>query len=106
MVRPDIALQRIAHGMKTKTGVLDLGRLGLNRLPDELFNLTHLHDLNLGSHFISEKGVQIATSSNIAPNMVEKDVYRLNKLPKLTQSGSYRVLLVRAIYMDKECFSP
>src|SRR5271166_956361 len=43
-----IALQRIAQEAKARTGTLDLGMLGLTELPEELFALTHLRELNLG----------------------------------------------------------
>ena len=41
-----IALQRIAHEAEARTGALDLGMLGLTELPEELFALTHLQELN------------------------------------------------------------
>ena len=36
------ALEKIEQERADQTGVLDLGNLGLNRLPDQLFELTHL----------------------------------------------------------------
>src|SRR4051812_256930 len=44
-----IALERIALEAKRRTGALDLGGLGLAKLPPELFALEHLHELNLGT---------------------------------------------------------
>ena len=43
-----IALQRIAHEAEARTGALDLSMLGLTELPEQLFALTHLRELNLG----------------------------------------------------------
>jgi internalin A len=43
-----IALERIAHEAEARTGSLDLSMLGLTDLPEELFALTHLRELNLG----------------------------------------------------------
>ena len=51
-----IARARIAREAEEKTGFLDLGMLGLNELPDELFALTHLRRLNLGEWFFDEGG--------------------------------------------------
>src|SRR5882757_4326821 len=48
-LNPDhIARTRIAEEAERRTGTLDLGGLGLRRLPDALFELTHLRRLNLG----------------------------------------------------------
>ena len=44
-----IALRRIAHEAEARTGVLDLGMLGLAELPEEVFALAHLRELNLGN---------------------------------------------------------
>ena len=41
-----IALERIAQEAKARTGKLDLGMLGLTELPQELFRLTYLQELN------------------------------------------------------------
>jgi len=43
-----IARERIAEETRARTGSLDLGMLGLEELPVELFALTHLRCLNLG----------------------------------------------------------
>jgi internalin A len=47
----EIARRLIAEEVVKKTGFLDLGKLGLTELPDELFALAHLRTLNLGSWF-------------------------------------------------------
>ena len=51
-----IARQRIAEEAEQRTGFLDLGGLGLTTLPAELFGLTHLRVLNLGSDIQREDG--------------------------------------------------
>ncbi|MBL8572161.1 MAG: leucine-rich repeat domain-containing protein [Hyphomicrobiaceae bacterium] len=43
-----IARQRIAAEAEARTGKLDLARLGLTSLPEEMFDLTHLQWLRLG----------------------------------------------------------
>ena len=50
-----IARQRIAQEAAERTGFLDLGRLGLTCLPEELFDLSHLRRLNLGSGMTDEE---------------------------------------------------
>ena len=45
-----IAIARIADEKKNRTGFLDLGRLGLTDVPEELFELEHLRGLNWGLH--------------------------------------------------------
>ena len=42
----DIARQRIAQEAEAKTGSLNLSRIGLTALPDEMSGLTHLQRLN------------------------------------------------------------
>lgn len=51
-----IAQRLIAEEREKKTGFLDLGNLGLTEIPVELFELTHLHGLNLGIHYVDEQG--------------------------------------------------
>ena len=51
-----IARERIALEAEQKTGFLDLGRLGLSRLPDELFALKDLKRLNLGFWYYDDSG--------------------------------------------------
>jgi len=50
-----IALERIAAEKAARTGRLDIGNLGLERLPDELFQLEWLEELVLGG---DGKGVE------------------------------------------------
>jgi internalin A len=47
----EIALQRIEKEAQERTDFLDLGRLGLTELPEDLFRLTHLRRLKLGRDF-------------------------------------------------------
>lgn len=46
--RLDIALEHIAAEKAAPTGRLDIGNLGLKRLPDEIFELDWLEELVLG----------------------------------------------------------
>lgn len=79
----DIALARIAEEAVAKTGTLDLGCLGLFRLPDELFELSHLRTLNLGEAFLSEDGIWYDLESKLTPNNLDRDLSRLSQLPTL-----------------------
>ncbi|MEM9627049.1 MAG: leucine-rich repeat domain-containing protein [Pseudomonadota bacterium] len=79
----DIALARIAEEAVAKTGFLDLGRLGLTRLPDTLFELDHLQALNLGSSYNAEDGAWRQAKSNIAPNSLGDNLSRLSRLLSL-----------------------
>jgi internalin A len=51
-----IAHQRIAAEARDRTGVLDLGQLGLTELPDAMFALTHLRRLHLGRRMMLRDG--------------------------------------------------
>src|SRR5712691_10019918 len=51
-----IARQRISREAEEKTGFLDLGNLALSELPEDLFALKHLRQLNLGWGYLNERG--------------------------------------------------
>ena len=68
-----IARERIVREAEEKTGFLDLGRLGLTELPEELFQLKHLRGLNLGAGGASE----------LEDNFVEGSLHRLAELGEL-----------------------
>jgi internalin A len=74
-----IARERIAQEAVAKTGFLDLGRLGLTELPDELFQLKHLRKLNLGFGYFDEN--RCWEESPSARNRVN------NGLPKLFRTS-------------------
>jgi internalin A len=78
-----IARERIAREATERTGSLDLGRLGLTALPDELFALKHLRRLNLGSGIVDKDGDGLPRSTNIARNDIEPFLGRLIELPEL-----------------------
>ena len=50
------ARRLIAEEREKKTGFLDLGNLQLTEVPGELFELTHLRSLNVGSWYVDERG--------------------------------------------------
>lgn len=58
-----IARQLIADESAKKTGFLDLGNLQLTEVPVELFELTHLRGLNLGSWHVEDRGEHHKSSS-------------------------------------------
>lgn len=59
-----IALERIAEEADRRTGRLDLRSLGLESLPEELFALTHLRELDLGCVF--GRAMQLEISSMLS----------------------------------------
>lgn len=81
------ARQLIATEREQKTGVLDLGNLGLTELLPEVLELTHLRTLNLGVGYVDENdGFQFAQGYyNRAPNA-------LTGLPDLNALANLRVL--------------
>ena len=79
-----IARQRIAQEAAERTGFLDLGTLGLTCLPEELFELSHLRRLKLGSGMTDEEGEWQEAAEDISPNDVQSDIGQLAKLPKLS----------------------
>jgi hypothetical protein len=66
-----IAQRLIAEEREKKTGFLDLGNLKLTEVPVELFELTHLRGLNLGSWYINEHG-GYRQSSNVGGGNTNK----------------------------------
>lgn len=78
-----IALQRIAAEAEAKTGFLDLGMLGLDTLPDELFELRHLRGLNLGLGCHGEQGEWREAASHIEENALQQSLAGLSALPEL-----------------------
>src|SRR5215472_15338521 len=78
-----IARERIAEEAHTRTGSLDLGMLGLDELPAELFGLTYLRRLNLGGSYLDEEGRQVDAASEIGPNRLHSQLHRLAVLPDL-----------------------
>jgi len=78
-----IALERIAREAEAKTGVLDLGRLGLSALPDELFQLKHLRRLNLGANYFDEEGQWQDSASDLGKNAVAASLPHLVELSEL-----------------------
>ncbi|NOG69337.1 leucine-rich repeat domain-containing protein [Roseicella sp. DB1501] len=73
------ARRRIAEEAERRTGRLDLRNLGLRDLPEELFRLTHLRALDLGSEPPWDHGH--------APNAVDARRDRLRALADLEEVG-------------------
>ena len=86
-----IARQRIAQEAAERTGFLDLGRLGLTCLPEELFDLSHLRRLNLGSGMTDEEGEWQEAAEDISLNDIQSDLGELARLAE-----PLRPLLVRS----------
>jgi hypothetical protein len=70
-----IALTRIAEEAERRTGTLDLSNLGLQSLPEALFDLRHLRELDLGNHKPWEPGTK--------PNQIDAQRKRLECLASL-----------------------
>ena len=81
-----IARQRIAQEAAERTGFLDLGRLGLTCLPEELFDLSHLRRLNLGFGMTDEEGNWQEAAEDISPNDIQSDLGQLARLPGTLRS--------------------
>src|SRR5271167_4493918 len=79
-----IAIARIAGEKKNRTGFLDLGRLGLTEVPEELFELEHLRGLNWGSFWVDEQGEGHFSASHLAPNQHADLLITLHRFPGLT----------------------
>ncbi|MGO9597697.1 MAG: leucine-rich repeat domain-containing protein [Isosphaeraceae bacterium] len=78
-----IARERIAEAKEKRTGFLDLGRLGLTELPEELFELEHLWGLNLGSAWRDEQGKWHDAASDLDPNQDAHQLIHLQRFPGL-----------------------
>jgi internalin A len=78
-----IARRRVAEEAEARTGFLDLGRLGLTELPEELFVLKHLRRLNLGRWYRTESGELVYAESDLVPNDIQASLGRLIELPAL-----------------------
>jgi internalin A len=78
-----IAQQRIVEEKENRTGFLDLGRLGLTELPEEIFELTHLRGLSLGSYWRDNQGDWHEADPDLAPNQIAPLLGNLHRFPGL-----------------------
>jgi internalin A len=78
-----IARARIAAEHENRTGFLDLGKLGLTELPEELFALENLWGLNLGAGWPAEHDRWQRTDSALPENRVVAQLARLTQFPLL-----------------------
>jgi internalin A len=78
-----IARQRILREAEEKSGFLDLGALALSVLPDELFALRHLRNLNLGSGYTDTTGQRHRSDPFIGTNAVDTQIQLIAKLVEL-----------------------
>jgi Leucine-rich repeat (LRR) protein len=78
-----IARERIALEKKLRAGFLDLGQLGLEAWPEELWELEHLNGLNLGSGWSDADGNWHSAASDSGGNNVPPQQARWEKLPHL-----------------------
>jgi internalin A len=80
-----IARELIAREAEERTGVLDLGRLGLVEPPAELLDLTHLRRLNLGGRWWDVESKSWRDPAyNLAPNLIGPEWAALSRLTVLT----------------------
>jgi internalin A len=89
----ETARRLIADEREKKIGFLDLGNLRLTEVPVELFELTHLHSLNLGIWYVDEYGKyrESANSDTDAANALHtlpRDFSALGKLAALSLTGN------------------
>src|SRR5208283_2558742 len=78
-----IARARIAEEKGKRTGFLDLGRLGLTGLPEELFELESLWGLNWGSWWRDGQDKVHEAASDLAPNQHAHQLIHLQRFPGL-----------------------
>jgi len=79
-----LALQLIAEAKSNNAKVLDLGNCGLTELPDELFQLTWLEELNLSNGYWDSKQQKTIESINKGRiNLLKKINPSINKLKEL-----------------------
>ena len=78
-----IARVRIAEEKEKRTGFLDLGRLGLTELPEELFELEYLWGLNWGSWWRDGQEKEHYAASDLAPNQHAHQLIHLQRFPGL-----------------------
>ena len=78
-----IARVRIAEEKEKRTGFLDLGRLGLTELPEELFELEYLWGLNWGSWWRDGQEEVYEADSDLAPNQHAHQLIHLQRFPGL-----------------------
>ena len=78
-----IARVRIAEEKEKRTGFLDLGRLGLTELPEELFELEYLWGLNWGSRWRDGQEEEHEADSDLAPNQHAHQLIHLQRFPGL-----------------------
>ena len=80
----ELALQLIAKAKKEKAKVLDLGKCGLTRLPDELFELEWLEKLYVcNAYWDWEKGNIIESKNSGSSNKLNSIPPQINKLINL-----------------------
>ncbi len=78
----ELARQLIAENQRTHALSLDLGNCGLTTLPDELFTLTWLVELNLGIYYLDKRTNEYSKSKNGGSSN------------KLTSSSLYKLMLL------------
>ncbi len=78
-----IARVRIAQEKGKRTGFLDLGRLGLTELPEELFELEYLWGLNWGTWWRDGQDKAHLAASDLAPNQHAHQLIHLQRFPGL-----------------------
>ena len=78
-----IALQLIEREAKEQIGILDLETLGLTELPDQLFDLKYLVNLNLEREYLGTENEAINTSNSLGTNRISNSLTNLAKLPNL-----------------------
>ena len=79
----EYARKLIAAEKVARTGTLDLGSLGLTDLPEELFELGHLEQLNLGSFWFDSDGKYQHSKNHLGQNSIETDLAEFKRLPNL-----------------------
>jgi len=91
-----LALQLIAEAKRTNAKVLDLGNCGLTELPNELFELTQLEELNLCNRYWDYKKRKYIESNN------QGDLNQLSRLKKgITRLKALKMLRINGDLSNK-----
>jgi internalin A len=84
----ELALQLIREVKEKRLESLDLGNCGLKEVPEELFELTWLRQLNLGFAFQDlYSGKLTQTKNTIGLNRIKRISFKIKKLEKLESIG-------------------
>jgi len=97
-----LALQLIAEAKRTNAKVLDLGNCSLTKLPDTLFKLVQLEELNLCNEYWDyELKRWIKCENKGKPNKINEISERIGSLKKLNILRLYKLGISNVSFLEK-----